>query len=69
MCNLVPLLMAEAGTLMCAGTVENKLVLVKPPDDVDYDLKTYTSYYGFCSRHTHSKMEGSGRVLYQKYFL
>lgn len=58
--------MAETVTLMHAGTVEDKLVFVKPPNDVDYDLKTY---YGFGSRHTNSKTEGRGRVLYQKYLL
>lgn len=58
--------MAETVTLKCAGTVEAKLIFVKPPDDVGYDLKTYTTYYSFCSN---SKTEGRGRVLYQKYFL
>lgn len=61
--------MAEAVTLTRAVMAEAKLIFVKPPDDFDYDLKTYTMHYVFCSRHANSKTEGRGRVLYQKYFL
>jgi len=54
--------MAETVTLTCAGIVEAKLIFVKPPDDVDYHLKTYTTCYSSCSRCTSSKTHGT--VLY-----
>lgn len=52
--------MEETVTLTRVGTVKAMLMFVKPPDNVDYDLKTYITSYSFRSRHTKLKNRGWG---------
>lgn len=56
--------MAGTITLIPIGTVEAKVMFIKPPEEGDYDLKTHITYCDFCSLNwTNSNMEGRGMGL------
>lgn len=41
--------MAGTITLTLIGTVEAKVMFIKPPEEGDYNLKTHITYRDFCS--------------------